>query len=286
MQISIIIPAYNRAKLIPRAIESVLNQTWDDWELIIVDDGSTDDTKAVINQYLTDKRVSYYHQKNEGVCAARNHGAQKAKGEYLIFLDSDDEFMPDYLEQIHNLFHKEPDAIFAGVRFFEDEVLYKEVKSDEPYGKYDEVGLFLAGSFTIKTSLFFEAGMYDTNIKYGENTELSFRLQALLKKKIFLKDYFLNIYQEKGARTSSSNQNISTSTEYVLRKHQAFFNTDKHAKWIYLNVLAINYVKNRQIKEAKRSLAQAILTKPFRWKGYLRYTMVQIPFLRKKFYGV
>ena len=88
---SIIIPAFNRAHLISKAIDSVIAQTFEDWELIIVDDGSTDNTKDLICNYQEkDSRINYIFQKNAERSAARNNGIANAKGEYICFLDSDD----------------------------------------------------------------------------------------------------------------------------------------------------------------------------------------------------
>jgi ribosomal protein S7 len=97
-KVSVIVPTYNRADLIPYTINSVLSQTMSDWELIVVDDGSTDDTAAVVKRYQDD-RVRYIRQENAGVSAARNRGVAHATGEYLCFLDSDDELMPQKLAQ-------------------------------------------------------------------------------------------------------------------------------------------------------------------------------------------
>jgi glycosyltransferase involved in cell wall biosynthesis len=94
---SIIIPTYNRAHLIGRAIESVLGQTFKDWELIIVDDGSTDDTSAKVLAFQ-DERIRYVWQENAELNAARNMGIQAHKGVYLCFLDDDDLFLPEHLE--------------------------------------------------------------------------------------------------------------------------------------------------------------------------------------------
>ena len=94
--ISVIIPTYNRASLLPRAIDSVLKQTFNQFELLIVDDGSTDDTEALIANY-TDQRIKYIHQPHAGVSAARNTGALQAQTEWLAFLDSDDEWLPNKL---------------------------------------------------------------------------------------------------------------------------------------------------------------------------------------------
>lgn len=98
---SVIVPTYNHTHFIGETIESVLNQTFKDFELIIVDDGSTDNTKEVINKYLSDSRVKYIYQENKERGAARNTGGRWAEGMYLNFLDSDDLLLPFHLELIH-----------------------------------------------------------------------------------------------------------------------------------------------------------------------------------------
>lgn len=96
--VSIIVPTYNREKQILRAVESILNQSYQDFELIIVDDGSKDNTEAVI-QEIDDTRIRYIKlSENQGVAHARNIGIQEAKYEYIAFLDSDDEWLPEKLE--------------------------------------------------------------------------------------------------------------------------------------------------------------------------------------------
>lgn len=96
--LSIIIPTHNRAELLPRAIESVLAQSLPDWELIVVDDGSTDHTPAIISSYDHDARIHYYYQDNRQLNGARNTGVAKATGSYIGFLDDDDEFLTNHLE--------------------------------------------------------------------------------------------------------------------------------------------------------------------------------------------
>lgn len=89
--ISVIIPTYNRAVTLKRAMESVLSQDYTDIELLIVDDGSTDNTKEIVDSF-SDQRVRYLYQKNSGACRARNYGIEEAKGEFIAFQDSDDEW--------------------------------------------------------------------------------------------------------------------------------------------------------------------------------------------------
>jgi len=88
--ISVITPVYNREKYIKRAIKSALEQTYQKIEIIIIDDGSNDNTKEVIRPYLSDKRIRYFYQKNQGVTKARNNGIRVANGKYIALLDSDD----------------------------------------------------------------------------------------------------------------------------------------------------------------------------------------------------
>ncbi|MCE2594722.1 glycosyltransferase [Motilimonas cestriensis] len=98
--ISIITPTYNRDTLIGRAIESILNQTYDNFELIIIDDGSTDSTELVVNNYINDDRVNYYKQKNSGKPSlARNAALKYVTGEWVAFLDSDDTWYKDKLQK-------------------------------------------------------------------------------------------------------------------------------------------------------------------------------------------
>jgi len=99
VKISVIIPTYNRAYLLKRSIESVLNQTYGELELIIIDDGSTDNTNEVVQSYLEDERVRLYQISNSGVSKARNYGVSKSTGSWIGFLDSDDQWHNNKLEE-------------------------------------------------------------------------------------------------------------------------------------------------------------------------------------------
>ncbi|MBI4947156.1 MAG: glycosyltransferase family 2 protein [Bacteroidetes bacterium] len=97
---SVILPTYNRSGFIGKAIDSVLTQIFTDFELIIIDDGSTDNTKEVVSSF-SDERISYYYQKNQERSVSRNNGIQKAQGTYICFLDSDDYFLPSHLSVLY-----------------------------------------------------------------------------------------------------------------------------------------------------------------------------------------
>ncbi len=104
--VSVIIPTYNRANLVSRAIKSVLNQTYQDFEIIVVDDCSEDNTEEIVKSF-NDSRIRYIkHKKNKGGSAARNTGIKRARGKYIAFLDDDDEWLPSKLEKQIMLFEK------------------------------------------------------------------------------------------------------------------------------------------------------------------------------------
>lgn len=108
--ISVVIPLYNKAHTIVDTLQTVLNQTYNDFEIIIVNDGSTDNGVEVIYQNFSDKRIHIINQENQGVSAARNKGAAEAKGAYIAFLDGDDEWHPEYLENVYYAIRKYPKA--------------------------------------------------------------------------------------------------------------------------------------------------------------------------------
>ncbi|MCK4326262.1 glycosyltransferase [bacterium] len=133
-EVSVVIAAYNGEWCIGKTIESVLGQTYSDLELIIVDDGSTDGTREIISSYLTDKRVKYIYQENQGVSQARNNGVALAKGIYIAFLDHDDLWFPEKLTR--------------QIPLFESNLRVGLVFSDA----------FISNTFTGAESRFFESG--------------------------------------------------------------------------------------------------------------------------------
>lgn len=101
--ISFIVPCYNAAKYLTDLIKSVQNQTNSNWELILIDDGSTDNTREIVDIFLNDKRIHYIYQNNNGVSNARNHGLKEARGEYITFIDADDWIEKNFVESISHV---------------------------------------------------------------------------------------------------------------------------------------------------------------------------------------
>ena len=145
--ISFIIPSYNSANTIKRAIDSILNQNTDlKYEIIVVDDGSTDNTEQVIKCYKDDERIKYYKKENSGVADTRNYGVKMATGEYIIFVDSDDYISENLLKDIENHILQGIELIKWNVTFVDEnqkEVLKPEsVKFDVTSGEQGFNNLF------------------------------------------------------------------------------------------------------------------------------------------------
>lgn len=124
--VSIIVPIYNAEKYLDSCIQSVLRQTYTNWELILIDDGSTDKSGRIAEEYgFADERITVFHQKNLGVSSARNQGIDEATGNYIVFLDADDEIIEDCLAKTVNIAEETNADIVAG-RSCEDRELFKD----------------------------------------------------------------------------------------------------------------------------------------------------------------
>lgn len=113
--ISVIIPVYNVEKYLRSCLDSIIHQHFTNFEVILVDDGSTDKSNEICSEYASkDSRFVVYHKENEGVSVARNYGMEKAKGEWVYFVDADDELFPDCLEHLYSLTDENTDLVMAG----------------------------------------------------------------------------------------------------------------------------------------------------------------------------
>jgi glycosyltransferase involved in cell wall biosynthesis len=177
---SVIIPTYNRAIPVKAAIESVLHQSFSDFELLIVDDGSTDHTAQIVAEICSeDKRVKYIYQQNAERCAARNNGIAHAKGRYICFLDSDDAFLQEHLENFNRELTGRRDSV---------ELLFCKVVSETNYGWHtmtnnDSVQDFiLLNSLTCQQACVHRSILtefkFNESIKIGEDRDLWLRIST------------------------------------------------------------------------------------------------------------
>lgn len=136
--VSVVVTTYNYARFLPFALESVLGQTFDDLEVVVVDDGSTDNTQQVIRPYLRDRRVRYFLRDHRGVVATKNAGIQLARAPYVAFLDADDVWLPTKLEEQLALFRTDPDlGVVYSRRLLIDEEGFELVYEQPPLFRGD-----------------------------------------------------------------------------------------------------------------------------------------------------
>lgn len=181
---SVIIPLYNKAAYIAETIQSVLDQTYSNFELIIIDDGSTDHSASVI-QTFDDVRISYFYQKNQGVSTARNYGISLAKGDYIAFLDADDYWFPFFLNEINALTHQFPDEkVFALAieRQFGTQIITPTYSVTHPISCIDyfegsqHMSLLTTSSTVLQTSIFEEVASFDPKLVTTEDIDLWIRI--------------------------------------------------------------------------------------------------------------
>ncbi|WP_029036028.1 glycosyltransferase family 2 protein [Salinimicrobium xinjiangense] len=223
-QFSIIIPTYNSGEKIQRSIESVVNQSAGCWELIVINDGSTDDTESFILPFLSDDRIRYYYQNNSGVGHARNTGILKSRAEFIIFLDGDDILHANLLKKLISNAFSEYDILTWSMKTVVDgnEHISKPIRQNSLYKH--RTSNFLAGSICYKKSLVEQVGMYDTNITFGENYELGLRICQIEDLKIKIIPEVLSTYlQGTKKRKSNTLENQFKSLVYSYRKHNELY---------------------------------------------------------------
>lgn len=217
--VSVIIPVYNRESTIKKAITSVLDQTWSDLEVIVIDDGSTDNSANKIRS-IQDTRVKYIYQENAGACAARNHGLDLAKGDIIAFHDSDDIWHLDKLEKQMMIFEKyDPDIVFCKLNQIRTDgtVIRLPLKIKEGFLRPIE-NLFEIGTQTIVAKRqVFDSMYFDKDMPRLQEFELLYR--ASKNYSIYCVDEGLVDYYVGLDSISSNPYKLMKACKIILEKH-------------------------------------------------------------------
>jgi glycosyltransferase involved in cell wall biosynthesis len=286
-KVSVVIPTYNRADTLPRAMDSVLNQTFQDFELIIVDDGSTDNTKRVVAEKKEkNNRTIYLKQKNQGAAVARNTGIKKSKGKYIAFLDSDDEWAPEKLEKQLRIFEVSDlsslgfvgsNKIIYGLNEYGEIVTKKNLYKDRfPHDKKRfTLEEFLSlhtpvsptSALILKKALL-DVGMFDPECPPHEDYDLWIRLR---------KKYNFDTTWEVLAKYYDWDGGISNTTssfrkaqvkEYMLKKHKNVYKRYPKAKSIILRKTGTEYILAGKKGKAIKYFLLSIRAKPLYFRNY------------------
>lgn len=252
-------------------MQSVIELQSNLWELIIIDDGSDDDTKEQIKPFLKEDMIRYHYQENKGVSAARNKGAELANGEYLIFLDSDDTLHKDLMRLLLRAEFYRYDVICWQVIKVIDgkKSTWKPVKLGKIYNGI--TAIFLAGSICYKKQVFLDAGGYDENMKFGENYELGMRVsdQQDLKLKVINKSLLFN-FVNTTHRTSNSIENRLDSYFHMYVKHRERYRKDRKSQFEINYLLGYVLEKSGKPVAALKFYKKSWLTAPWRPKPFLK----------------
>jgi glycosyltransferase involved in cell wall biosynthesis len=236
--VSIIIPYYNSKRTIIRALESVVEQTFTDFEIILVDDGSHDNSHTIVDDYIKKNekiKFTHYYQENAGPSEARNLGISKSDAEYIAFLDSDDSWASNKLEIQMKLISENKRKYF--------------VKSELEYISFYRLlfrHYFHTSSSVIRKKVLDNIGGFPENQKYAEDTLLFARITRKYKTAVS-KDFLVNTYKHLFGDSGLS-ENLKESNKYELNNFKALRrenvnSTKKITIFLYVLVLLFEYVK-------------------------------------------
>ena len=185
---TVIIPLYNKEKYVENAIKSILNQTFTDFELLIVNDCSTDRSVEIASEFLSEKVQIIHHEKNSGLAATRNTGIKKATSNYVTFLDADDLWKPHFLEKIFHLIQNFPEARIFGTNY--EEIWDKTIKNPHNgsesllknftgYVNFFKInlkqGIYNHGSICLHKEVYENVGFYNENIQLSQDLDFNIR---------------------------------------------------------------------------------------------------------------
>lgn len=298
--VSIIMPAFNSENTISQSIESVLNQTYQNWELIVVDDGSEDGTRDLLNRFQ-DQRIHIRTQTNQGISAARNKAIEHAQGDFIAFLDADDYWLPVKLEkQVAAITAKEAGSglIHSNYREFNERGEYapkphKHIPKDRFSGEvYNDLIIhdFVATSTVmLDKRVLSQSGWFDTSLKAGVDWDLWIRV-ARHTRFAYL-DETLAYYRLNPRGVSKNYMSYEKELGKIYASHLMNSDLAKNRKyfalWLFYRHMAHGLARQFKFRDAGIRLFKAIVLRPFNWKnllsiGYLGLHMLRSLLTRKR----
>lgn len=229
-QVSVIIPCYNYARFLPDAVASVLAQSFTAWELLIVDDGSTDDTLAVAQQLQAVAPIRLLHQMNGGPSAARNTGAQHARAPLLLFLDADDMLAPDALQRMVTGLHAAPNAAFVSGAFQvfgDDNVYWPGLPVDCATLMLDNTVLPAA---LVRRTAWEAVGGFDTAMQLYEDWDFWLRIVAEGGHGVVLDETLLYYRRHGPSLMAQSSAHGWSARAHIISKHPHLYG-QRLARW-------------------------------------------------------
>lgn len=283
--VSVIIPTYNRADFIGETIQSVLNQTYRNWELLVIDDGSADDSEAVVAGFADD-RIFYYKLDHTGyIGKVKNYGIKMSRGEYIAFLDSDDLWRPDKLELQLTLLNRYPEAGFiisngeqfgpGAIQLPEKEELY--VGSLFLPQLADNRFCVLTPSLVFRKSAIDEVGLLDETIKTTRDIHFFYRMSYRFTG-IFTNERLVRIRKhDRNTSTAAavqSHHNYLAMIEEFRHKNMISERLFRHLRSICYYKLGLLFNETEKPRDAFQSFQRYVSLVPLHWKGWARLAQV------------
>lgn len=283
--ISVIIPTYNRSHTVGKAIESVLRQTYQDFEINVIDDGSTDNTREALAPYLD--KILYEYKENAGIASARNRGIELAKGEYIAFLDSDDFWKPEKLERQMECFAKHPQYGLVATRCITNVVdlnfntiaINKVRRSGKSGWVYPDLfckNFLRTSSVMVKKECFQEVGKFDEAFPRCEEIDMWLRLSK--KYPVGFINDILTVYTRRPKETRHNNIEGRKIWIKVLEKN---YDPELIPRSLYKKRLARIYnhiaesaLKDGNREEGKQALDSAFSLSPLNFRAWKNYFLL------------
>lgn len=264
--ISVIIPCYNQAQYLDECLQSVIDQTYQDWECIIVNDGSPDNTEEVVKFWLKkDTRFKYFFQENKGVSVARNNGIKNAKGEWILPLDGDDKIANKYLEFGAKKFNKNTDIVYCQAEYFGSKV-GKMILDD--FNQEDillENQIFCTSFFQKKSWV--TVGGYDENMLSGyEDWEFWIHIFSLQSELNVSKLDYVGFYyriKEQSRNTEAMFKNDENIRKYIFTKHFDTYRKNISSFYNYFATTKTLKAQNTQLITKLNSKRHLLIDKLF-----------------------
>lgn len=268
--VSVVLPVYDRAGTIARAIESVLAQSFTDLELIVIDDGSTDATPEIVRGYLTDPRVRFeVNPRNLGAAGTRNRGIALARGAYVAFQDSDDRWLPEKLALQMEELARSPDCrvCYCGALYYAEEQCYYIPRRGTLQHKRGDLSAAILSSnpttpqtLLVDRALIDQTGAFDDSFRINEDWELAIRL-AQASPFAFVPEPLVLIYRT--ANSLSSDRAADTATRArILRDHAPLYARNPTARARQAYIIGCQNLQLGQPGTALRDLAASFRDAP------------------------
>ncbi|AAL80893.1 glycosyl transferase [Pyrococcus furiosus DSM 3638] len=269
--VSVIIPTHNRAKLLKRAIISVLNQTFEDFEIIVVDDASSDNTPNIIES-IKDSRIRYIRlEKNSGAPTARNIGIKKARGKFIALLDDDDEWLPRKLEvqvKKFNELEKKFGVVYGGFYYVSQQnerIIGKRLPRfrGNVYGELLKENFIGSPTVLIRRECFKKAGLFDPKLPSSQDWDMWVRIA-----RYYYFDYIVAKYYVHGHQISFNiNEKYIPGREIFISKHKDIANNPKILS-MHLTQMGLLSILGGNIEKGVKYLAQSITISPLNIDSY------------------